>query len=29
MAEAVQWLKDAGFTSVDELARSTLVQGIK
>ena len=29
MAEVVQWLKDAGFTSVDELARSTLVQGIK
>ena len=29
MAEAVQWLKEAGFTSVDELERSTLVQGIK
>jgi len=29
MAEAVQWLKEAGFTSVDELERATLVQGIK
>jgi predicted O-methyltransferase YrrM len=29
MAEVVQWLKDAGFTSVDELERSTLVQGVK
>jgi predicted O-methyltransferase YrrM len=29
MAEAVQWLKDAGFTSVDELEPSTLVQGVK
>jgi len=29
MAEAVQWLKDAGFTSVDELERSALVQGVK
>lgn len=29
IAEAGQWLKDAGFASVDELDRSTLVQGIK
>ena len=29
IAEAVQWLKDAGFASVDELERSTLVQGVK
>ena len=29
MAEAVQWLKDAGFASIDELDRSTLVQGVK
>jgi cyclopropane fatty-acyl-phospholipid synthase-like methyltransferase len=29
MADAVQWLKDAGFTMVDELERSTLVQGVK
>ena len=29
MAEAVQWLKDAGFTAIDELERSTLVQGVK
>jgi SAM-dependent methyltransferase len=29
MAEAVQWLKDAGFASIDELERATLVQGVK
>ena len=29
MAEAIQWLKDAGFASIDELDRSTLVQGVK
>jgi len=29
MAEAVQWLKDAGFASIDELDQSTLVQGVK
>jgi ubiquinone/menaquinone biosynthesis C-methylase UbiE len=29
MAEAIQWLKDAGFTSVNELERTTLVQGVK
>ena len=29
IAEAVQWLKDAGFASIDELDRSTLVQGVK
>jgi len=29
MADAIQWLKDAGFTTVDELERSTLVQGVK
>ena len=28
-AEAVQWLKDVGFASIDELDRSTLVQGVK
>jgi len=29
LAEAAQWLKDAGFTAIDKLDRSTLVQGIK
>lgn len=29
IAEAVRWLKDAGFTSIDEMERSTLVQGVK
>jgi len=29
MAEATQWLKDAGFASIDELDQSTLVQGVK
>jgi cyclopropane fatty-acyl-phospholipid synthase-like methyltransferase len=29
ITEAVQWLKDAGFASIDELERSTLVQGVK
>lgn len=29
IAEAVQWLKDVGFVSIDELDRSTLVQGVK
>ncbi len=29
MAEAVQWLKDAGFSSIDELEQSTLVLGVK
>jgi len=29
MAEAVRWLKEAGFASIDELERSTLVQGVK
>ena len=29
LAEAMQWLKDAGFTAIDELERSTLVQGVK
>lgn len=29
LAEAAQWLKDAGFTSIHELDRSSLVQGIK
>lgn len=28
IADAAQWLKDAGFTSIDELDRSTLVQGV-
>ena len=29
LGEAIQWLKDAGFVAIDELDRSTLVQGIK
>lgn len=29
LAEAVSWLKDAGFTAIDELERGTLVQGVK
>jgi len=28
LADAVRWLEDAGFASIDELERSTLVQGI-
>ncbi len=29
MTEAAQWLKEAGFKSVDEIERSTLIQGVR